>query len=97
MIERHRLVAIAAIACAAVSIGRAQSSSAVLSVTATVVPSCRVDVPRQADPSEMSTLPVSLACGRGVGPRIQRPQLGPQTDGDDSAVVVDDAVLVIDF
>jgi len=90
MIERHRLIVIAAIAGAAVSIARAQSSSAVLSVTATVVPSCRVDVPRQADPSEMSTLPVSLVCGRGVGPRIQRPQFGLRTD-------VGDAVLLIDF
>ena len=61
-------------------------------VTATVVSSCKVNAPRQADPSRFSTMPVAITCARGrVAPRVQRPSPAPRRSE------VRDAVLVIDF
>jgi len=87
---------------AALSLAHAQSASAPLVVTATVVSSCRVDVPRSADASIVATLPVTVTCARGATPpRIQR-QVGPQLTAGSRSLVpangpVRDALLIIDF
>jgi len=71
----------------------AQSASAPLVVTATVVSTCRVDVPRSAEPANFATMPVAVACARrGATPRVQRPIAPPPRRSE-----VRDAVLVIDF
>jgi len=60
-------------------------------VTATVVSTCRVDVPPLADASIFATFPVTLTCARrGTSPRVQRP-IAPQRSE------VQDAVLIINF
>jgi len=85
--------AVLAIAMLAGFVGQAQaqSASAPLIVTATVVSSCSVNSPRQAQPSQFSTLPVAVSCARGrVAPRVQRPAAPRRSE-------VRDAVLVIDF
>jgi len=72
-------------------LAQAQSASAPLIVTATVVSSCQVAAPRQAEPSRFSTLQVGVTCARGrVSPRVQRPAVPRRSE-------VRDAVLVIDF
>jgi len=70
----------------------AQSASAPLIVTATVVSSCRVNVPRAVEPVMFSTLPVALACARRgtAPPRVQRPTAPRRSE-------IRDAGLVIDF
>jgi hypothetical protein len=71
----------------------AQSASAPLVVTATVVSTCRVEVPRSAEPSSLATMPVALTCARrGATPRVQRPIAPPPRRSE-----VRDAVLIIDF
>lgn len=68
----------------------AQSAAAPLAVSATVVSSCSVDVPRSADSSSFATMPVSVTCAKGGStPRVQRP-VSPRTE-------VRDAVLIINF
>lgn len=80
-----------AILAGAAGLAQAQSASAPLIVTATVVSTCNVTSPRQAEPSRFSTLPVAVTCARGrVAPRVQRP-IAPRR------IEVHDAVLVIDF
>ena len=53
---------------------RAQSVSAPLLVTATVVSSCRVELPQYADATRFGSFPVGLECARGVAarPRVER-------------------------
>jgi len=71
---------------------QAQSTSAPLMVTATVVSTCHVNSPSQAEATSFSTLPVAVSCARGrVAPRVQRPLPPPRRSE------VRDAVLVIDF
>jgi hypothetical protein len=67
----------------------AQEQSAALFVTATVVSTCRVEVPRTADASAFATMPVLVTCARGSRPRVQRPT--------GTRIGIRDAVLVIDF
>ena len=72
-------------------VASAQSASAPLIVTATVVSTCNVDVPRSAEASTFATMPVSVTCAKGATtPRVQRPGLPPRSE-------VRDAVLIIDF
>ena len=69
----------------------AQEQSAPLFVTATVVSTCRVEVPRSADASTFAIMPVTVTCARGTTPRVQRPTApAPHVE-------VRDALLVIDF
>jgi len=68
----------------------AQSASAPLIITATVVSTCRVDVPRSAEAAIFATMPVSVTCAKGAAtPRVQRP-VAPRSEAHD-------AVLTIDF
>jgi hypothetical protein len=86
-----RTVLAAAILAGAPALAHAQSASAPLIVTATVVSTCRVDVPRSAEASIFATMPVSVTCAKGgATPRVQRPIMTPRRD-------VRDAVLIIDF
>jgi hypothetical protein len=88
MFQRILAAVIVASMPAAVS---AQSTSAPLVVTATVVSTCHVSSPRQAEPSHFSTLPVAVSCARGrVAPRVQMPAAPRRSE-------VRDAVLVINF
>ena len=70
---------------------QAQSASAPLVVTATVVSTCKVDVPRSAEASTFATMPVAVTCTkRGATPRVQRPTAPRRSE-------MRDAVLIIDF
>jgi hypothetical protein len=73
------------------ALAQAQSSTAPLIITATVVSTCRVNVQGSSAPSGLSTLPVSVTCARGAGtpPRVQRPHVLHRE--------IRDAVLLIDF
>lgn len=87
-----RSIVAAAILAGVPVLAQAQSASAPLVVTATVVSTCHVSSPRQAEPSQFSTLPVAVTCVRGlVAPRVQRPAAPPRRNE------VRDAVLVINF
>ena len=67
-----------------------QSATAPLLVTATVVSTCRVNVPRQVQRAALSTMPVDIECARGgVDARVRRPLLPLRS--------VDHALLVINF
>ena len=86
-----RNVLAAAILAGAPALAYAQSASAPLIVTATVVSTCDVDVPRSAEAAVFATIPVSVTCANGVAtPRVQRPIAPHRSE-------VRDAVLVIDF
>jgi hypothetical protein len=85
-----RTVLAAVILAGAPALAHAQSASAPLIVTATVVSTCSVDVPRSAEASTFATMPVALTCARGITPRVQRP-IAPRR------VEVRDALLIIDF
>jgi hypothetical protein len=86
-----RKVLAAAILAGAPALVLAQSASAPLIVTATVVSTCRVDVPRSAEASSFAALPVAVTCAkRGTTPRVQRPVARRRSE-------VRDAVLIIDF
>jgi len=86
-----RRVLAATILAGAPVLAHAQSASAPLIVTATVVSTCRVDVPRSAEASTFATMPVAMTCAcRGTTPRVQRP-IAPRRSE------VRDAVLIIDF
>jgi len=86
-----RPLLVAAILAAAPALAQAQSASAPLIVTATVVSTCHVDVPRSAEPSIFATMPVSVTCAKGgATPRVQRPVAPRRSE-------VRDAVLIIDF
>jgi hypothetical protein len=81
---------LAAAILAAPALTHAQSASAPLIVTATVVSTCNVDVPRSAEVAIFATMPVSVTCAKGAAtPRVQRPA-APRSE-------VRDAVLTIDF
>ena len=86
-----RTVLAAAILVGAAALAHAQSAAAPLIVTATVVSTCHVDVPRSAEVSIFATMPVSVTCAKGgTTPRVQRPIVPPRSE-------VRDAVLIIDF
>jgi hypothetical protein len=86
-----RRVLAAAILSGAPALVQAQASSAPLIVTATVVSTCSVDVPRSAEASVFATMPVSVTCAKGAAtPRVQRPIMQPRSE-------VRDAILIIDF
>jgi hypothetical protein len=86
-----RIVLSAVILAVAPALARAQSASAPLVVTATVVSTCHVDVPRSAEASIFATFPVTVTCARGVAvARVQRPIAPRRTE-------VRDALLIIDF
>jgi hypothetical protein len=87
-----RTLVAAAILAGVPALAQAQSASAPLIVTATVVSSCKVGVPKSADPAHFSTLPVDIRCARGgASARVQRPAAPPRR------IEMRDAVLVIDF
>jgi hypothetical protein len=84
-----RMVLAAAILAGAPALAQAQSAPLV--VTATVVSTCQVDVPRSAEASTFATMPIEVTCARGGAPaRVRRP-IAPQRSE------VRDAVLVINF
>jgi len=86
-----RSVLAAIIFAAAPMLAHAQSASAPLIVTATVVSTCHVDVPRSAEASIFATFPVTVTCARGVAvARVQRP-LAPRH------IEVRDALVIINF
>ena len=86
-----RTVLAAVILAGASALAHAQSASAPLIVTATVVSTCTVDVPQSAEASTFATMPVTVTCARrGSSPRVQRP-IAPRRSE------VRDAVLIIDF
>jgi len=86
-----RTVLAAAIFAGVPLLAHAQSASAPLIVTATVVSTCNVDVPRSAEAAIFATIPVSVTCANGgTTPRVQRPIAPHRSE-------VRDAVLVIDF
>jgi hypothetical protein len=88
---KFRTILAAALFAGAPLLAHAQSASAPLAVTATVVSTCRVDVPRAAEPSVLPALPVEVVCARrGAAARVQRPALPRRRD-------VRHALLVIDF
>ena len=77
------------------AVAQADSASAPLIVTATVVSTCKVevdvDVPRWASASTFATWPVTVTCARrGTTPRVQRP-IAPRRNE------ARDAVLIINF
>jgi hypothetical protein len=74
----------------ALMLAQSQSASAPLIVSATVVSTCRVDVPHAAAASVFATMPVSVTCAKGAAtPRVQRP-IAPRSE-------LRDAVLIINF
>ncbi len=86
-----RAVLAAALLAGAPALARADSASAPLLVTATVVSTCQVDVSGSAGASTVAAWPVVLTCAkRGATPRVQRPSAPPRTH-------VRDALLTIDF
>jgi len=86
-----RTVLAAAILAGAPALARAQSASAPLIVTATVVSTCRVDVPRSAEASTFATVPIEVTCARGATtPHVQRPIVPRRVE-------IRDALLTIDF
>ena len=86
-----RTVLAVAILAGAPALAHAQSASAPLIVTATVVSTCKVDVPQSADASIFATMPVTVTCAkRDAAPRVLRP-IAPRRSE------VRDAVLIIDF
>ena len=88
-----RPVLAAVILAGAPALAHAQSPSAPLVVTATVVSTCKVDVPQSAEASTFATMPVAVTCARrGTAPRVQRP-VAPRPQRSE----VRDAVLIIHF
>jgi len=86
-----RTVLAAAILAGAPALAHAQTASAPLIVTATVVSTCIVDVPRSAETSTFATIPVAVTCARGAtAPRVQRPSAPRRVE-------VRDALLIINF
>jgi hypothetical protein len=84
---------LAAVLASAPPLAHAQSATAPLIVRATVVSTCKVDVPRSAEASAFATIPVALTCARRrAAPRVQRPIAPPPQRSE-----VRDAVLIIDF
>ena len=76
---------------AAPAVAHAQSVSAPLVVTATVVSTCTIDVPRAAERSVFPSFPVKVTCARhGAAARVQHPPTPHRSD-------LRDAVLLINF
>jgi hypothetical protein len=89
-----RTVLAALVLAGAPALVQAQSATAPLLVTATVVSTCSVDAPRSAEASTFTTMPVGVTCAKGgVTPRVQRP-IAP---GAARRSEVRDALLIIDF
>ena len=87
---RITLAAVVILAGAA-TLARAQSVSAPLIVSATVVSTCRVEVPRSAEGWTVASVPITVTCARrGATPRVERPTAQRRSE-------VRDAVLIIDF
>jgi hypothetical protein len=87
----QRTLLAAAILVAVPALASAQSASAPLIITATVVSTCKIDAPRAVEPGLFSTIPVTVTCARRVtAARVQRPAAPRRNE-------VRDAVLVIDF
>ena len=90
----RRTVLAALLVGAVPALAQAQSVTAPLIVTATVVSTCRVDVPRSAEASTFATFPVAVTCAKSSAtPRVQRP-IPP---GAPRRSELRDAVLIIDF
>jgi hypothetical protein len=88
---RARTLLAAALLAGVPALAHAQSASAPLIVTATVVSTCHVDVPRLAEASTFATMPVSVSCAKGAAtPRVQRPIAPYRTE-------TTDALLIINF
>ena len=86
-----RPILAAAILASAPVLLRAEAASATLLVTATVISTCRVDVPPWAEAATLATMPVAVTCAHGaITPRVQRPIVPRRIE-------VRDAVLTIDF
>jgi ribonuclease PH len=86
-----RNILAAVIIAAAPALAHAQSSSAPLVISATVVSTCRVDVPQSAEASTFATMPVAVTCARGAAvARVQRPMAPRRSD-------LRDALLTINF
>ena len=88
------MVLAASLLAGAPALAQTQSVSAPLFVTARVVSTCKVDVPRSAEASIFATMPVSVSCAKGgTTPRVQRPiaPVAPRRSE------VQDAVLIINF
>ena len=93
-----RSVLAAAIIAGAPALAIAQSGAAPLIVTATVVSTCRVEVPGSAAASTFATMPVAVTCAKGATtPRVQRPIAPHVTVGRTSPGPARDALLIIDF
>jgi hypothetical protein len=87
------LLAAAFLACVPAP-AHAESASAPLFVTATVISTCKVDVPRSAEVSTFMTMPVAVTCARGgATPRVQRPIASSAPRRSE----VRDVVLIINF
>jgi len=89
-----RTILAAAIFAGAPALAQTQSVSAPLTVTATVVSTCKVDVPRSAESSTFASMPVTVTCAKGgATPRVQHPNapIAPRRSE------VRDAVLIINF
>jgi hypothetical protein len=87
-----RTLVAAAILAGVPALAEAQSASAPLIVTATVVSTCTVEVPSSAEPGLFSTVPVAVKCARrGAAARVQRPSPSPRRSE------IRDALLVINF
>ena len=89
-----RTLLAAAILVGTATLAQAQSGSAPLVVTATVVSSCTVNVPSLVDRSGLSTMPVDMTCTRRPGrrndaARVQRPPTPHRS--------VESALLLINF
>ena len=88
------MVLAASLLAGAPALAQTQSVSAPLFVTARVVSTCKVDVPRSEEASRFATMPVSVNCAKGgTRPRVQRPiaPVAPRRSE------VQDAVLIINF
>jgi hypothetical protein len=86
-----RTVVAAVILASAPALAHGQSAAAPLLVTASVVSTCKVDVPRSVEASTFATVPVTVTCARrGTMPRVQRPIAPSRSE-------VRDAVLTINF
>lgn len=72
-------------------VAEAQSASAPLIVTATVVSSCKIDAARLVEPAGVARLPVAVTCTRrGAAARVPRAAAPRRSE-------MRGAVLVIDF
>ena len=88
---KARTVLAAAILAGVPALAHAQSASAPLIITATVVSTCSVDVPQSAEAAMFATMPVTVTCAkRSAPPRVQRPIAPHRTE-------VRDALLIINF